>query len=105
MARVQPEAGTPVTPEERTKLRLAVTDEIIDRMEAEGIDALKVFSDDFWNWYETAIEDPLKKLLCEVDGHDPIRDHCGRPEHDHCAICMTRLPGQAVPRRKEAHDA
>lgn len=33
--------------------------------------------------------------ICAVAGHEPIPDHCGKPEHDLCAWCRTRTPGQA----------
>lgn len=81
---------------EHDALRWAVTDHIFDRLEAEGIDPFKVLSDEFWDWWDETIEKPVLALVCEVDGHSPTRDHCGRPEHDHCAVCMTPMPGSAV---------
>lgn len=77
-------------------LRHAVVDHLWDRLEAEGVNPSKDLSEGFWEWYESNIEDPLKELLCEVDGHRPQRDHCGRPEHDHCVICQTLMPGQGA---------
>ena len=37
----------------------------------------------------------LAKLCRALGGCTPIRDHCGKPEHDLCAICGTPTPGQA----------
>lgn len=34
--------------------------------------------------------------LCEIAGHDPVRDQCGMPEHDLCSWCSKRMPGQAT---------
>lgn len=77
-------------------LRFAVTDYIWDKIADDGTE----LTDEFWDWYADNIEQPLLELICEVDGHDPYADMCNKPEHDHCGICMTPMPGQAPHRLK-----
>jgi hypothetical protein len=43
---------------------------------------------------ETLIK-PLLALLCDHAGHLPVRDHCGKPEHDYCARCHAPTPNLA----------
>lgn len=74
-------------------LRFAVTDHVWDRLKSEG--ALRHIPDEFWEWWDEKVERPLLALICEVDGHEPSPDQCGIPDHDHCAICMVPMPGQA----------
>jgi hypothetical protein len=38
--------------------------------------------------------DSVFKTFCKYFGHSPIRDMCGKPEHDYCTYCMAALPGQ-----------
>lgn len=33
--------------------------------------------------------------FCWILGHNPINDHCGKPEHDYCASCGHGTPGKA----------
>ncbi len=44
---------------------------------------------------EWLIEEPGKRLLCRLFGHDPIADQCGRAEHDFCVWCNASTPGMA----------
>jgi hypothetical protein len=39
--------------------------------------------------------------LCRLLGHLPVLDHCGLPEHDYCAGCGERTPGQGRRERAE----
>lgn len=34
-------------------------------------------------------------VICRIAGHDPERDHCGRPEHDFCLWCHKSMPHAA----------
>lgn len=43
------------------------------------------------------VESAVAKALCLVAGHEPVRDQCNRPEHDHCIWCKKLMP--AVERR------
>lgn len=43
------------------------------------------------------IAERLQRATCGVFGHEPIRDQCGRPEHDACAWCRRSMPGAAAP--------
>ena len=38
---------------------------------------------------------PILSLCCQAVGHVPMRDQCGRPEHDYCARCRAIVPGAA----------
>jgi len=38
----------------------------------------------------------LARTECLLRGHEPVRDHCGRPEHDFCGWCDKAMPGQAT---------
>lgn len=78
---------------ERNPLRFAVTDYVWDQLQAEGV--LDDISDEFWTWWEEAVEKPVMALICEVDGHEPMADQCNKPEHDHCGICHMPMRGQA----------
>jgi hypothetical protein len=44
------------------------------------------------------IEKPARWVLCQLFGHEPIPDQCGRREHDYCVWCGRRMPG-AAPRQ------
>lgn len=55
-----------------------------------------------WTWLQDApftLNEWAQKAACAVLRHTPIGDQCGNPDHDFCAYCRTRLPGQA-PRTK-----
>lgn len=39
----------------------------------------------------------VHKIIC-LTGHEPQRDQCGRPEHDHCAWCGKMMPLACGPR-------
>lgn len=81
-------------PREADQLYFAVTDHLIDKMADHFGD--EVLDDEgFWDWYEDNIEKPVKMLLCERYGHEPVADQCNMPEHDHCAWCMGPMPFQA----------
>lgn len=80
-----------MTHEELRQLRFAVTDYVWDKLKEEGV--LSNISDDFWDWFDEVIEKPLMRLICDVEGHSPTRDMCGKPEHDYCAICQLSMPG------------
>lgn len=76
------------------QLRFAVQDYILDMLEAEGV--MDQLSDNFWEWWDEAIERPVVELICEIDGHEPVADYSNKPEYDYCAICNMPMPGQAT---------
>lgn len=38
------------------------------------------------------LNDPIQWVLCRIQGHQPERDQCGRPEHDYCLWCGKSMP-------------
>ena len=51
--------------------------------------------DDAPDWAYTPLdlfESAAKWVLCKVYGHEPQRDHCGKPEHDVCGWCNRSMP-------------
>jgi hypothetical protein len=42
-------------------------------------------------------ENASQKILCALFGHEPHRDMCLKPEHDHCIWCRKSMPGAAEP--------
>lgn len=47
----------------------------------------------FKEWLPYPVQVGAQKTLCLLAGHDPNRDHCGRPEHDYCLWCNKSMPG------------
>lgn len=46
-----------------------------------------------WSWrWRGWVETAGVWLLCRA-GHEPTRDHCNKPEHDHCLFCHRLMPG------------
>jgi hypothetical protein len=43
-------------------------------------------------WWANPAQIAVKWVLCKVTGHMPVRDHCGKPEHDVCARCQRSTP-------------
>lgn len=37
----------------------------------------------------------FKEAYCAQLGHEVQPDHCNRPEHNFCIICMEKRPGEA----------
>lgn len=46
-------------------------------------------------WY--LVVDVATWIACKAAGHEPERDPCGDPDHDHCAWCKKSMPNQAGP--------
>lgn len=85
------------TPEiDRKALMHALWDGIADRFDPDMESA-----DEHWDWYHDSVEKPVAALLCHVYGHEPVQDHCGKPEHDHCVWCRTLMPGDASRKQPE----
>jgi hypothetical protein len=65
-----------------------LSDGIYDRLPQDGAD---------WplNVLNALIERPGRWVLCKLYGHEPVRDQCGRPEHDFCGWCNRPMPGGA----------
>lgn len=59
---------------------------------------LDAITEEQYEWWDDNIAKPVMALLCRANGHTPIGDNCGIPDHDYCATCGEPLPGQA-PRR------
>lgn len=46
-------------------------------------------------WFGRRTDFPPMKLwrvYCFFHGHEPIWDHCSKPEHQYCVICRKRTP-------------
>lgn len=41
------------------------------------------------------LRDRAQAVICREKGHQAIPDHCGMPEHDYCAWCNEKTPGEA----------
>ena len=48
------------------------------------------------DWADEHVASPAVALICAHLGHEPIPDHCGRPEHDLCLRCQAPTPGEAA---------
>lgn len=49
----------------------------------------------WWDGAWEGVVTPVLAKICSAIGHQPIPDHCGKPEHDFCARCRAPTPGQA----------
>lgn len=54
-------------------------------------------NDEQIDWLEKHIEQPVRDLLCIVNGeHEVVDDQCDHPEHRFCVVCGRRKPHTAV---------
>lgn len=44
---------------------------------------------------EAAVRGNDDERICQLVGHEPVPDNCGRPAHDYCARCHAATPGAA----------
>ena len=75
------------------RVAMFVQDGLYDLLFGEGW--LDTVPDDVAELAEVVLEEPLTKLVCDFMGHYPVKDHCGMPKHDQCAVCMKLMPGEA----------
>ena len=52
---------------------------------------------DEYEWLPDWVVDLIERIvsskwLCKLSRHEPIDDHCMRPEHRYCVYCRTMLP-------------
>jgi LmbE family N-acetylglucosaminyl deacetylase len=71
-------------------LWLDVVDTMYDRLGLDGMD------DVLLDWLIEHIEEPVRALICEVQGHTVIDDQCGRPDHRYCVVCLRKTPHEAL---------
>lgn len=62
------------------------TGELLDELE---------LGDEKTNKIEEKVIKLFKKAYCAQLGHAVQADHCNRPEHDYCVVCMEQRPGEA----------
>lgn len=44
----------------------------------------------------------IARVECALNGHKPVRDQCGMPDHDFCVFCLKSMPGAAEKNGGEA---
>lgn len=50
------------------------------------------------------LNEQAQRAFCRLLHHVPIGDQCGKPEHDFCAYCGDRRPGEATRTPQRAED-
>lgn len=67
-----------------------VVDVMYDKLLNRGI------PEEVFTWLEKSIEEPVRALICELEGHKITDDQCNRPEHRFCVVCGVRQPNEPV---------
>lgn len=57
----------------------------------------RLHAPDWLYWPQDMLEQLGLRALCRAYGHAPVRDVCGRPEHDHCLHCRKTMPHRGAP--------
>lgn len=57
--------------------------------------AEKYTAKELYEFDENELQD-LIQAKCTLEGHYPTDDHCGRPEHRYCYVCLTGLPNVEI---------
>jgi hypothetical protein len=52
--------------------------------------------DQSYEWASQYIDDPVRRLICERDGHRVVDDMCMMPAHRFCLVCEELMPDMPV---------
>lgn len=74
---------------------------------------LQAVTDDVWDvydvddeakatWFIAHVEEPVRALICQHDGHVVVNDQCMIPEHRYCVVCAKGMPNEPISGPAEA---